>query len=628
MNLGTRDYRDGTIRILVIVILTFLAYSPAWHGGFVWDDRHHLYDNSTTISPDGWYRFWFTTYVPLTMDLFWIEWRLFGMNPTGYHLINIALHALGAILAWRVLQRLRVPGAWFTGLIFALHPLNVTSAAWISEAKNTLALPFALAALLAFLQADELAQSAARRSSHWRYGLAVLLFLCTLLSKTAFVLLPVVMLLCTWYRRGQISASALNWTAAMCVFAAVLGVMTIIYQSGDAVSDLPPDRTSMATRAAFASWAAAFYLAKTLCPVRLLMIYPLWEGAPSWIGHLPILAWLVTLGLFWVLRDQVGRGFFLALSSFLVMILPSLGLIPMSIHRYQRVADHLAYPGILAILALVVATLAHTPRRLPAWNSIRPAVGVLVILGLFLLTAQRAEAFQDGPTLWQRDLAIWSESWAARNELGFAYAELAMDAERKRDIERAADLYRLARDQFREVNARRWSYLGAHLNLGNSQSALMRLEAARGDAATAQGYFNEAVASYHRALAIAPDYLDARLNLSTTYIDMHRYGDAVRELRIVEAAKPDAWAVQYRLASALIQEGVRLLNVSSAADPGARERAGTAFIEAVDRLRRAASMSPNNREVQYQLDLANTMLARYRQALPEVDDLTGRVGAR
>ena len=168
----------------------------------------------------------------------------------------------------------------------------------------------------------------------------------------------------------------------------------------------------------------------------------------------------------------------------------------MSIHRYQRVADHLAYPGILAILALVVATLAHTPRRLPAWNSIRPAVGVLVILGLFMLTAQRAEAFQDGPTLWQRDLAIWSESWAARNELGFAYAELAMDAERKRDIERAADLYRLARDQFREVNARRWSYLGAHLNLGNSQSALMRLEAARGDAATAEGYFNEAVASY------------------------------------------------------------------------------------------------------------------------------------
>ena len=142
----------------------------------------------------------------------------------------------------------------------------------------------------------------------------------------------------------------------------------------------------------------------------------------------------------------------------------------------------------------------------------------------------------------------------------------------------------------------------------------MRLEAARGDAATAEGYFNEAVASYHRALAIAPDYLDARLNLATTYIDMHRYGDAVRELRIVEAAKPDAWAVQYRLASALIQEGVRLLNVSSAADPGARERAGTVFIEAVDRLRRAASMSPNNREVHYQLDLANTMLARCRQA--------------
>src|SRR5471030_2535585 len=114
---------------LLLAGLAFLAYAPAWHGGFVFDDDNLLTRNPLIPAADGLRRFWFTgeavDYWPVTMTSFWVEWRLWGLDPTGYHIVNLLLHVGDALLLWGILRRLGVPGAYWAALLFAVHPVNV-----------------------------------------------------------------------------------------------------------------------------------------------------------------------------------------------------------------------------------------------------------------------------------------------------------------------------------------------------------------------------------------------------------------------------------------------------------------------------------------------------------------------
>src|SRR5262245_42059816 len=180
--------------------------------GYVWDDDAHVTANETLGSSGGLLRMWIEPtalpqYYPLVHTSFWIEHRLWGDAPSGYHVVNLALHAANALLIAAVLGRLRVPGAWIAALLFALHPVHVESVAWISERKNVLSTLLYLAALLPFLRFFGIDQGETVRVARPArdYALGMALYLCALLSKTVTCSLPVALALILWWKRGRLA---------------------------------------------------------------------------------------------------------------------------------------------------------------------------------------------------------------------------------------------------------------------------------------------------------------------------------------------------------------------------------------------------------------------------------------
>ena len=195
--------RSAFIFAFILVAATILAYSPAWNGGFLWDDDVYITNNELLTAPDGLRRIWFSLdspsqYFPLVYSAFRIEHRLWALNPTGYHWVNLLLHTANALLVWVVLVRLKVPGAWLAGAIFALHPVQVESVAWITERKNVLMAFFFLLTLLCWIAfIDE------RTKRPWLfYGLALILYLLALLAKTTACTLPAALFLIFGWKRN------------------------------------------------------------------------------------------------------------------------------------------------------------------------------------------------------------------------------------------------------------------------------------------------------------------------------------------------------------------------------------------------------------------------------------------
>ncbi len=144
--------------IAAIAVAVFLAYIPAINGGILLDDDFLLTNNTYICGSDGLYKFWCTTeamdYWPLTNTTFWTEWRLWESNPAGYHVTNLMLHIVEALLIWVILRKLSIPGAFWAAMIFALHPVNVESVAWIAQRKNLMAMLFFLLSILWYLKME------------------------------------------------------------------------------------------------------------------------------------------------------------------------------------------------------------------------------------------------------------------------------------------------------------------------------------------------------------------------------------------------------------------------------------------------------------------------------------------
>lgn len=298
----------------LLILVTVLAYLPAMNGEFVWDDDMHLTDN-IVLKEDGLYRVWFTTdstnYWPVTFSSYWIEYQFWGLDSTGFHVTNLVIHILCTLFIWHILHQLDIPGAWLASLVFAIHPVNVESVAWITQRKNLLSLLFYLVALTIYLRFD-------RRGNRWWYWLSLFAFAVALLSKSHVVVLPVVLLLCIWWLRGSISRKDLYRSLPFFACALAIGTLEIWFQNKTIDTDNVREH-SFWERLALAGWAFWFYLSKVMLPMNLCFVYPRWEIDPmNWLSYVP---GVLLVGSFWILwrhRRYAGKSALFAFGYYLI----------------------------------------------------------------------------------------------------------------------------------------------------------------------------------------------------------------------------------------------------------------------------------------------------------------------
>ena len=215
--------------------LTSVTYWPVGKAGYIWDDDANVVDNPTLHSVDGLRQIWFVPgsiqqYYPLMYTSYWLEYRLWGLNPIGYHVVNVLLHATAVILFWRLLVRLRVPGAFLASAVFAVHPVNVESVAWITERKTCSAWfwqlpPFSRTCSSICRQSCR--QQLPRHEADIGDGMECRWFCSAwLFAKTVVVTLPVVLLVFMWWKQGRVSARDVRPLVPFFALSVVMGLIT------------------------------------------------------------------------------------------------------------------------------------------------------------------------------------------------------------------------------------------------------------------------------------------------------------------------------------------------------------------------------------------------------------------
>ena len=428
-----RQVRSG----VVLAAVTILLYIPAIGSGFVWDDDKFLTENPHIHAADGLQRFWLSTeppdYFPLTSSMLWFEWRLFGMDsPWGYHLINVLLHACSSILLWRVLRHLAIPGAWLAALVFAIHPVNVESVAWITERKNTLPMVFALLSTLLYLRSDK---EGTAKDGKLNFALALGCFLLALLAKTSVVMLPVAFVVLAWWRTGSVTKRDILRTTPFFALSMILSLVTIWYQYNRAIGDFVVRDDPFLSRLAISGWSTWFYLYKALLPFDLRFVYPRWEADISNpLAYLPLLLFILAIAGLWIMRSRRwSRATLTALLIYVAMLFPILGFFDIFFMLYSLVADHWQYVGMPAIITLTAAGGTHlfnTPTpphsHTPILRSIcQPRIGialsVLLCATLATLTWRQQAMYKDEETLYRSIIAKDPNCWIAQNNLGAWY---------------------------------------------------------------------------------------------------------------------------------------------------------------------------------------------------------------
>jgi protein O-mannosyl-transferase len=501
---------------LLLLAATLTTYQPAWHAGFIWDDDLYVTANPLLTAPDGLKRIWFSLdspsqYWPLVYTSFRIERQLWDLNSTGYHLVNILLHAANAVLVWRLLRRLAVPGAWLAAALFALHPVQVESVAWITERKNVLSLLFYLLALLGWVGFVQ------EQPHRWRrYAQALCFYVCALLSKTTACTLPAALLLVLWLRHQPISRLRLLQVGPFVALGLGMGLLTMWWEKHHQGTSGGLFDLSWLDRLLIASRAAWFYAGKLLWPANLTFSYPRWTIDPADpFAYAWLAAGLALCAAILLARRCVGRSVETAGAFYLAALSPLLGFIMLYTFRYSFVADHYQYMASIGPLALLAAGITLGLRVLFKENSLTVAAWCApLVLLLGTLTWHQCATYINAETLYRTTIARNPNSFLAHHNLG----DLLLEDGRTDE----------AIAEFRQALRIEPTALEAQLNLADA--LLQKHQPA------------EALPHYEAALAIEPRQPGAHLKLAGALQALGRSPEAVSHYRAALQLEP-GWAL-------------------------------------------------------------------------------------
>lgn len=526
----------------------------------LWDDDFHLtppHLRSLAGLRDIWLHIGATAqYYPVAHSAFWLQYQLWGAWFTGYHAVNIALHATSAFLLVLILRRLGVPGAALAGAIFALHPVHVESVAWMTELKNTLSGAFYMASALAYLHFDE------ERSTR-SYAVSFGLFLLAILAKAVTATLPAALLVVFWWKRGR-----LDWRrdvrplGLFFVTGAAVGIGSAVFERTLIGAQGVAFDFTFVERCLIASRAIWFYLWTLVWPVHLTFIYPRWHISQGvWWAHLFPAAVVVLTGGLWLLRTRT-RAPLAAFLFFAGTLFPALGFLNVFPFQFSFVADHFQYVASAGVIALAAAGAASAIDRWKIDRRAATAAGMALLAVLAVLTWRQSGTYADADTLYRATIARNPDCWLCHNNLGemdlASTATIPEAVAHFKEALRANPGYAIAMNNLGVALLRSGQNDESIRELSAAVSTKPSDAAARGNLGMAlarAGRYADAADAYRSAIALEPRSATFHANRGVALVELHRPGEAADEFR--EAIRlqpdgPDTPGYHYALAGALV----------------------------------------------------------------------------
>lgn len=550
--------------VFVIVVMTLLAYSRAPFNGFIWDDETYVQNNTLLRDIDGLQRIWIprqtVQYYPVVFSTLWIEYQLWELNPLGYHITNIILHLLNALLLWGVCRTLKFPLAtgWLIAALFAVHPVHVESVAWITERKNVLSGFFYLTAGLAYIRFDairdgEIDGRKPKEAWGW-YGLSLPLFGLALLSKSVTCSLPATLILIMLWQRKALSARRILTLLPMFIVGFLAAMNTARIEREVVGAEGADFVFSFFEKSLIASKSLLFYPQKIIWPHPLIFNYSRWDiDGASMMSYwpIPVVALIGIVLVWWFLKGR--RGPFIALAFFAGTVFPAIGFFNVYPHRFSFVADHFQYLasiGVIAFLVGIAQRLAGNPRRL--------LICAAIPLVLFTaLTWKQSGEYRNLETLWRATLAKNPRAWMPQNNLSSLMLRRA--DEKLRKSEPADEEIEAARKYAQYAIDIKPTHHTAHANLSEALRLQKRYAEALHHITRAveertiwpdhhrnQGRLFElmnnpeaAMDAYRRTIELAPNHIPAHLNLARLLVSAGDLENAAEHYEVVLTLQPD-----------------------------------------------------------------------------------------
>jgi protein O-mannosyl-transferase len=578
--------------VAIIAACVFFVYLPAINGGFVWDDDKLVTENQLVMAPDGLSRIWCTNqaadFWPLVNSTFWLEWRLWAMNPAGYHATNLILHTAEAWLIWLILRRLSIPGAYLAALIFAVHPVNVESVAWIAQLKNLLAMLFFLLSIQWYLKAMQAATGSGPDGTRHEtasdllhpssliphpssfYWLSLAAFLLAILSKGSVVVMPLILLGIIWWLR-PLKWPDLAWISPFFILAAIMTKVNLWFQVHG--TDAVVRTAGFLDRMLIAPCTIWFYLYKAIFPFKLAPVYPQWQIEPgNLLRWLPLLSALGVTAVFWLCRNGWSRPFLFAWGFFCIALVPVMGFADVGFMKYALVADRYQHIAIIGAVALAAAGLIGWRRWVG--GGICWAVAVLALAVLGFTTWGQCGIYRNPIVFNETALERNPDFWPGHYNLGVALQK----AGRLTDAIREYELVIRVQPEFSDA-------------LCNLAGMLIR-----------NGRFQEAIDHLKVALRVHPDDPEILNNMGCALLDSGHARESIQFSKEAVRLKPDVFQTRCQLADALLDTG--------------------RFAEAVEQYEQALQLEPDHPESECNLGVALSQAGRPQGALEHFEKAT------